>query len=86
MYTSAGYSIRKPGDASYQSVGLSQLNSALSDLKLNHGNELYVKIVIPSNSGLSYNQAWAFTRDTLAKYDYYYQEDNSVPAATAEEE
>lgn len=86
MYTSAGYSIRKPGDASYQSLGLSQLNSALSDLKLNHGNELYVKIVIPSNSGLSYNQAWAFTRDTLAKYDYYYQEDNSVPAATAEEE
>ena len=86
MYTSAGYSIRKPGDAGYQSVGLSQLNSALSDLKLNHGNDLYVKIVIPSNSGLSYNQAWAFTRDTLAKYDYYYQEDKSVPAPAAEEE
>lgn len=86
MYTSAGYGIRKPGDASYQSVGLSQLNSALSDLKLNHGNDLYVKIVIPANSGLSYNQAWAFTRDTLAKYDYYYQEDKSVPAAEAEEE
>lgn len=86
MYTNAGYSIRKPGDSSYQSVGLSQLNSALSDLKLNHGNDLYVKIVIPSNSGLSYNQAWAFTRDTLAKYDYYYQEDKSVPAAVAEEE
>ena len=34
MYTSAGYSIRKPGDANYQTVGLSQLNSALSDLKL----------------------------------------------------
>ncbi|WP_298609431.1 hypothetical protein [uncultured Thiothrix sp.] len=86
MYTSAGYSIRKPGDANYQTVGLSQLNSALSDLKLNHGNDLYVKIVIPSNSGLSYNQAWAFTRDTLAKYDYYYQEDKSVPAPAAEEE
>lgn len=86
MYTSAGYGIRKPGDASYQSVGLIQLNSALSDLKLNHGNDLYVKIVIPANSGLSYNQAWAFTRDTLAKYDYYYQEDKSVPAAEAEEE
>ncbi len=86
MYTSVGYSIRKPGDSNYQSVGLSQLNSALSDLKLNHGNDLYVKIVIPANSGLSYNQAWAFTRDTLAKYDYYYQEDKSVTAAEAEEE
>lgn len=86
MYTTNGYSLRKPGDASYQTVNASQLNTALSDLKLNHGNDLYVKIVIPSNSGLSYNQAWAFTRDTLAKYDYYYQEDKSVPAAPAEEE
>ena len=86
MYTSNGYSMRKPGDSGYQSMGSSQLNTALGDLKLNHGKDLYVKIIIPSNSGLSYNQAWAFTRDTLAKYDYYYQEDNSVPAPVAEEE
>jgi chromosome segregation ATPase len=86
MYTSGGYSLRKPGDANYQTLSLSQLNTALNDLKLNHGTDLYVKIVIPSNSGLSYNQAWAFTRDTLAKYDYYYQDDKSVPAAASEEE
>lgn len=86
MYTSGGYSLRKPGDSNYQSMSLSQLNTALNDLKLNHGKDLYVKIVIPSNSGLSYNQAWAFTRDTLAKYDYYYQDDNSVPAPASEEE
>lgn len=86
MYTSNGYSLRKPGDANYQTMSLSQLNTTLSDLKLNHGKDLYVKIVIPSTSGLSYNQAWAFTRDTLAKYDYYYQDDNSVPAPAAEEE
>lgn len=86
MYTRNGYSLRKPGDSSYQSVSSSELNTALGDLKLNHGKELYVKIVIPSNSGLSYNQAWAFTRDTLAKYDYYYQEDKSVTAPAAEEE
>lgn len=86
MYTRNGYSLRKPGDSGYQSMSSSQLNSALSDLKLNHGKDLYVKIVIPSNSGLSYNQAWAFTRDTLAKYDYYYQEDSSVPAPESEEE
>lgn len=86
MYTSNGYSLRKPGDSGYQSMGSSQLNTALGDLKLNHGKDLYVKIIIPSNSGLSYNQAWAFTRDTLAKYDYYYQEDNSVPAPVTEEE
>lgn len=85
MYTRNGYSLRKPGDSSYQTVSSSELNTALSDLKLNHGNNLYVKIVIPSNSGLSYNQAWAFTRDTLAKYDYYYQEDNSVTAPAEEE-
>ena len=86
MYTRNGYSLRKPGDSGYQSMSSSQLNTTLSDLKLNHGKDLYVKIVIPSNSGLSYNQAWAFTRDTLAKYDYYYQEDSSVPAPEPEEE
>jgi hypothetical protein len=33
-----------------------------------------VKVIIPGDSGLSYNEAWNFTRDILSKYDYYYQE------------
>jgi hypothetical protein len=43
-----------------------------------------VKIIIPEDSGLSYNQAWVFTRDMLNKYDYYYQEDNVAADSAAE--
>jgi hypothetical protein len=42
---------------------------------------LYVKVIIPDNSGLSYNEAWRFTNDMLTRYDYYSQPDSSVPAA-----
>ena len=38
------------------------------------GQDLYVKIIIPEDSGLTYNEAWTFMRGLLVKYDYYYQE------------
>jgi hypothetical protein len=34
-----------------------------------------VKVIIPEDSGLSYNEAWTFTQDILTSYDYYYQDD-----------
>lgn len=71
MYSKSGYSIRKPGDAAAQSVTRAALESELGGLKAQHGTELYVKVVIPDNSGLSYNEAWRFTNDMLTKYDYY---------------
>ncbi|MEZ5448145.1 MAG: hypothetical protein R3E89_03705 [Thiolinea sp.] len=80
MYQKSGYRIRAPGEANYRSLGLAALNAELQGLKDRHGNDLYVKIIIPENSGLSYNQAWAFTRDTLDQFDYYYQDDESVAA------
>ncbi len=79
MYQRSGYRIRAPGEAAYRTVGAAALDSELAVLQAQHGNDLYVKIVIPENSGLSYNDAWAFTRDTLNKYDYYYQADSSQP-------
>ena len=36
------------------------------------GDELYVKVVIPDDSGLTYNEAWDFTKTVLTDYDYYY--------------
>ena len=71
MYSKSGYSIRKPGEAAAQSVTRAALESELGGLKAQHGTELYVKVVIPDNSGLSYNEAWRFTNDMLTKYDYY---------------
>ncbi|WP_028487758.1 hypothetical protein [Thiothrix lacustris] len=71
VYSKSGYSIRKPGDASSRSVTRAALESELGALKAQHSTELYVKVIIPNNSGLSYNEAWRFTSDMLNKYDYY---------------
>ncbi len=80
MYQKSGYRIRRPGAADYRNVNLAALDLELAALKAEHGNDLYVKIIIPEDSGLSYNQAWLFTRDMLNKYDYYYQPDTTPEA------
>jgi hypothetical protein len=55
-------------------VSLRELHRRLTAAKEVHGEDLYVKIVIPDDSGLSYNEAWRFTKEILTKYDYYYEE------------
>lgn len=60
---------------SYRTVSESQLESSLTALKEKHKEDLYVKVVIPENSGLSYNEAWKFTINLQRKYDYYYNEE-----------
>jgi hypothetical protein len=51
-----------------------ELDKALSKLKADHPKQLYIKIIIPADSGLSYAEAWKFMKSTLEQYDYYYQE------------
>ena len=70
------YHIRyKHGEAeSYTVATRKGLHQALDGLKVAHPGSLYIKIIIPSDSGLSYNEAWKFTSKILSKYDYY-QED-----------
>jgi chromosome segregation ATPase len=60
-------------DPDYKSVSADQLNSRLARLKDTYAGNLYVKVIIPENSGLSYSEAWNFTYDLLKKYDYYHQ-------------
>jgi len=60
------------GDSEYRTVNLDELNTILGKLKKKHDKKLYVKIIIPEDSGLSYNEAWTFMKDLLEKYDYYY--------------
>ena len=55
-------------------LSLAEVEKRLTKLKQEKGNDLYVKIIIPTDSGLTYNEAWEFMRKLLAKYDYYYQE------------
>lgn len=71
VYSKSGYSIRKPGESSLRNVDRSTLDSELTALKAQHSTALYVKVIIPDNSGLSYNEAWQFTNEILGKYDYY---------------
>ena len=62
------------GDKNYTVVTEKQLHSKLARLKKKHPKKLYIKIVIPKESGLTYNEAWSFMKNLLQKYDYYYQE------------
>jgi len=65
---------RQPGDQGYSRLSLAEVESRLDKLKREQGSNLYVKIIIPEDSGLSYSEAWQFMRRLLVKYDYYYQE------------
>jgi hypothetical protein len=64
---------RQPGDQEFSQLNLAQVESRLEQLKKAQGKNLYVKIIIPEDSGLTYNEAWSFMRGLLVKFDYYYQ-------------
>jgi chromosome segregation ATPase len=61
-------------DGEYHSLTRKQLDDRLEKLKEAHPKKLYVKVVIPEDSGLSYIDAWTFTQKILTSYDYYYQD------------
>jgi chromosome segregation ATPase len=65
--------IRNSGETDYSAVSRKQLHRRLAKLKDDHSGNLYVKLIIPDDSGLSYTEAWTFTMDILDKYDYYHQ-------------
>ncbi len=76
---------KDPQSDAFEPVGREELQTRLDRLKGRWQDKLYIKIVIPEQSGLSYNEAWNFTRDILSRYDYYYQEKES-PETTLERE
>ena len=65
---------RQPGDDDFSRLSLAEVEGRLEILKGKYGKDLYIKIIIPEDSGLTYNEAWEFMRNLLVKYDYYYQE------------
>ena len=64
---------RDADEEDYSVVSEKELHRRLSKLKEEQSGKLYVKLIIPDDSGLSYNEAWGFTLDILDKYDYYHQ-------------
>jgi len=65
--------IKDMGEDEYRSVTREELEQELSELKEKYPASLYVKLIIPDDSGLSYSEAWEFTFNILEKYDYYHQ-------------
>jgi hypothetical protein len=66
------YQMKGVGVEQWETVSRDELYRRLGQLKTRWGAELYVKVVIPDGSGLSYNEAWDFTKEVLTDFDYYY--------------
>jgi len=77
-YTKAGggYQIRfREGDAGdYADTSRDKLDQRLAKLKSEHPEGLYVRVVIPDGSGLSFSEAWEFTNHLHRNYDYYFRD------------
>ena len=66
---------KTPDQEKFNSVSKKVLTQELDKLKKNKANKLYIKVIFPENSGLSYSEAWKFTTDLHKKYDYYFQDE-----------
>ena len=66
------YKIKDTGQSSSSTVTKAQLHSKLAKLKKQHDKNLYIRLIFPEDSKLSYNDAWKFSKDILGKYDYYH--------------
>jgi len=62
---------REKGTGPYQEISSDALDKVLTKLKSEKDNGLYIKVIFPEDSGLSYNQAWKFTHHLHSNYDYY---------------
>jgi len=66
---------REGSDGNFQDITRSRLDKVLTRLSEQHEDGLYVKVIFPENSGLSYNEAWEFTSHLHSNYDYYFKEE-----------
>jgi hypothetical protein len=83
-----GYKIawREGAEGPYQPIRRSRLDTVLTRLSQEKENGLYVKVIFPENSGLSYNEAWEFTSHLHSNYDYYFRAEAEADKAAAEDE
>ena len=66
--------LREPDEDAFRRVSETQMHRQLGALKERLGGELYIRIIFPEDSQLTYNEAWSFTTEILNQYDYYYQD------------
>ena len=63
--------LKLPNAKTFKNLSDKVLHEKLTQLKKQYGKKLYIRIIFPKDSGLSYDEAWKFTNDILKKYDYY---------------
>ena len=66
------FKIKDSGQATSTIVSQKQLHQRLAKLKKQHDKNLYIRLIFPEDSNLSYNDAWTFSKEVLGKYDYYH--------------
>ena len=64
----------------FRAVGADAMRQMLDAAHAQHPDDMYVRIIFPDDSGLSYSEAWKITESLLRKYDYYYRPANRAPA------
>lgn len=64
---------REGDTGEFQAITRRQLDLVLTRLLREYPDGLYVRVIFPDNSGLSYNEAWEFTNHVHSKYDYYFR-------------
>ncbi|RMG58258.1 MAG: hypothetical protein D6717_03230, partial [Gammaproteobacteria bacterium] len=73
--------LRDSGWKQSRVVSRKELEQQLTRLKKKYPGKLYVKIIIPADSGLSYAEAWRFMKGLLERYDYWYQDQSLEPSS-----
>jgi len=68
--------IRSPEQQAFEAVDADTIRQQLDKLHAAHPDDMYVRIIFPDDSGLSYSEAWKMTESLLQKYDYYYRAQN----------
>jgi chromosome segregation ATPase len=66
---------REGDEGSFQEISRPRLEKVLQRLSNEKKNGLYVKVIFPEESGLSYSEAWKFTSDLHGRYDYYFKDE-----------
>lgn len=69
---------REGTEGGFQAISRSRLDKVLTRLSSEHENGLYIKVIFPENSGLSYNEAWEFTSHLHSNYDYYFKTESEA--------
>ncbi|PLY12483.1 MAG: hypothetical protein C0631_16630 [Sedimenticola sp.] len=69
--------LKTPDSPEFERVTSTTLDTKLSALRKEKAQGLYIKVIFPENSGLTFNEAWGFTNRLHQRYDYYYQEESA---------